>query len=178
MKIYNNRLYIETAHIPLLPAPVEYTHAVFTNSILKVAERLTATVSLPSEAVRTFVGSRGVSIGRLRGLCVGCEVDLDARVPHVSLLADSEERLAAAVVLVEKWVRQQQVQQKQACETPQCVIDRAIERFCFVAQVMMLRQERHRPRKRLWCIIRLPFQPYPLCGEGWGEREQGVFQFS
>ncbi|CAM9601826.1 unnamed protein product [Scytosiphon promiscuus] len=79
---------------------------------LKVAERLTAKVSISGKAVPTFVGPAGSSIGKLRRLCVGCEVQLSSvveGVAEVSLLAEDEAKLASALGLVNKWIRQQQV---------------------------------------------------------------------
>ena len=70
--------------------------------------------------MRTFVGQGGSAIRKLRRLCVGCEVDLSAVAAaaeggggggggEVSLLAEDEAKLAAALGLVQKWIRQQQV---------------------------------------------------------------------
>ncbi len=70
----------------------------------------------------TFVGHAGAAIRKLRRLCVGCEVELTNAVAadggsgsgsggggEVSLLAEDETKLAAALGLVQRWIRQQQV---------------------------------------------------------------------
>lgn len=72
-----------------------------------------AKVPISGEAVATFVGHGGSAIRKLRRLCVGCSVDLSpvgaGGVAQVSLMAEDEPKLGAALGLVEKWVRQQQV---------------------------------------------------------------------
>lgn len=60
----------------------------------------------------TFVGHAGSAIRKLRRLCVGCEVELSpdvGGVAKVSLLAEDEAKLGAALGFVERWIRQQQV---------------------------------------------------------------------
>ncbi|CAN0302451.1 unnamed protein product, partial [Ectocarpus sp. 4 AP-2014] len=77
-----------------------------------VAERLTAKVAVREDIVSTFVGHAGSEIRKLRRLCVGCDLGLSPAtdgVAEVLLLADDEDRLAAAVGLVEKWVHHQQI---------------------------------------------------------------------
>lgn len=90
--------------------PVRMHHPKTTTN--QVAERLMATVSVSKEAVPTFVGHAGSAIRKLRRLCVGCEVELSpvtGEFAEVSLLAEDEAKLGAAIGLVERWIRQQQV---------------------------------------------------------------------
>lgn len=79
-----------------------------------MAERLTAKLPISGGAVATFVGHGGSAIRKLRRLCVGCSVELSPVGPRgfaeVLLMAESEAKLGAALDLVEKWIRQQQVQ--------------------------------------------------------------------
>ena len=86
--------------------------------MVKVAERLTAKISVPAEAVPTFIGIGGQSVRKLRRLCVGCELELSQvadGTAEVSLLAEDEGKLGVAVGLVEKWVGQQRV-----CSLSEC----------------------------------------------------------
>lgn len=55
------------------------------------------------------MGKAGSAIRRLRTLCAGVEIEVKNQPPEVFLLADHEDRLEAARLLMEAAVRQQQV---------------------------------------------------------------------
>lgn len=79
---------------------------------MKVAQHLTAKLTVSADAMPTFVGLGGSSIRKLRQLCLGCDLELSPvvnGVVEIFLLARDESALAYATGLVKKWVRHQQV---------------------------------------------------------------------